>query len=79
MQTARVTILMTLEKKAAFDAIAAERGISTGEFLRQAGDRAANDLAKDVISIDKRVVRLETMVEVAAVQRGSTTGRLPNQ
>ena len=43
MQNARVTILMSPEKKAAFDAIASKRGISTGEFLRQAGDRAAND------------------------------------
>jgi hypothetical protein len=41
MQTARVTILMAPEKKAAFDALAAERGVSTGEFFRQAGDRAA--------------------------------------
>jgi hypothetical protein len=43
MQTARVTILMTPEKKAAFDAMAAKRGMSTGEFFRQAGDRAANE------------------------------------
>lgn len=43
MQNARVTILMSPEKKAAFDAIASKRGISTGEFFRQAGDRAAND------------------------------------
>jgi hypothetical protein len=43
MQTARVTILMSPEKKAAFDAVAAKRGISTGEFFRRAGDRAAND------------------------------------
>jgi hypothetical protein len=43
MQTARVTILMSPEKKAAFEAVAAKRGISTGEFFRQAGDRAAND------------------------------------
>lgn len=43
MQTARVTILMSPEKKAAFDAVAAKRGISTGEFFRQAGDRAANE------------------------------------
>lgn len=43
MQTARVTILIIPEKKAAFDAIAAKRGISTGEFLRQAADRASND------------------------------------
>lgn len=43
MQNARVTILMTPEKKAAFDAMAAKRGMSTGEFFRQAGDRAANE------------------------------------
>ena len=43
MQSARVTILMSSQKKAAFDAIAAKRGISTGEFFRQAGDRATND------------------------------------
>ena len=43
MQSSRVTILMSPDKKAAFDAIAAQRGISTGEFFRQAGDRAAND------------------------------------
>lgn len=47
MQTARVTILMSPEKKAAFDAIASKRGISTGEFFRQAGDRAANDDSTD--------------------------------
>jgi hypothetical protein len=34
---------MTPEKKAAFDALAAKRGMSTGEFFRQAGDRAVND------------------------------------
>lgn len=39
MQTSRVTILMTPDKKAAFDAVAAERGLSTGEFFRRAGDR----------------------------------------
>lgn len=42
MQTARVTILMTPDKKAAFDALAASRGMSTGEFFRQAGNRLAN-------------------------------------
>lgn len=41
MQTARVTILMTPDRKAAFDALAAERGLSTGEFFRRAGDREA--------------------------------------
>ena len=43
MQTARVTILMSPSKKAAFDAVAAERGQSVGEFFRQAGDRFADD------------------------------------
>ncbi len=41
MQTSRVTILMTPDKKAAYDAVAAERGLSTGEFFRRAGDREA--------------------------------------
>ncbi len=43
MQTARVTILMTPDKKAAFDAVATKRGVSTGEFFRRAGDREAQD------------------------------------
>ena len=43
MQTARVTILMSPAKKQAFDAIAAGRGQSVGEFFRQAGDKFAED------------------------------------
>ena len=62
MQTARVTILMTPEKKAAFDAIAAERGISTGEFLRQAGDRAANDDLADEAELSALVQELAEAV-----------------
>ncbi len=41
MHTERVTILMSPDKKAAFDALAASRGQSVGEFFRQAGDKAA--------------------------------------
>jgi hypothetical protein len=41
----------------------------------QAG--ALRDLAKDVIAIDKRLIRLETMVEVAAARAGSPSKRLP--
>lgn len=41
MHTARVTILMPPERKAGFDALAADRGISTGEFFRRAGEREA--------------------------------------
>jgi phage shock protein A len=43
MQTARVTILMSPAKKQAFDAIAAGRGQSVGEFFRQAGDKLADE------------------------------------
>lgn len=43
MQTARVTILMSPDKKAAFDSVAAKRGVSTGEFFRRAGDREASE------------------------------------
>ncbi len=41
MQTERVTILMSPERKASFDALASERGESLGEFFRQAGDKLA--------------------------------------
>ena len=47
MQTARVTVLMTPDKKSAFDALAASRGLSTGEFFRQAGDRLAEAEAEE--------------------------------
>jgi hypothetical protein len=43
----------------------------------QAG--ALRELAKDVIAIDKRLVRLETMVEVATARAGSSNRRLPKQ
>ena len=38
---------------------------------------ALRDLARDVIAIDKRVVRIETMVEVAATRGAPRTPRLP--
>ena len=60
MQTARVTILMTPDKKATFDAIAAGRGVSTGEFFRQAGDRLAGaDAAEDDAALASVVDELE--------------------
>ena len=63
MQTARVTILMTPEKKAAFDALAAERGLSTGEFFRQAGDRAsALDDADEEAALELLVNELEELL-----------------
>jgi hypothetical protein len=43
------------------------------EDLEQASElqaAALRDLAKDVISIDKRVVRIETMVELATPRSG---------
>ena len=62
MQTARVTILMSPEKKAAFDAIASKRGISTGEFFRQAGDRAANDVSAEEAELAALVSELAEAV-----------------
>lgn len=38
---------------------------------------ALRDLGRDVIAIDKRVVRIETMVEVAATRGASRAPRLP--
>lgn len=40
---------------------------------------AMRDLAKDIIAIDKRVIRIETMVELATARSGSSTRRLPKQ
>ena len=58
---------MSLEKEAAFDSIAAERGISTSEFLRQAGDRAAND---DLTDEAELAALVDELVEtVPAMQR----------
>ncbi len=63
MQTARVTILMTPEKKAAFDALAAERGLSTGEFFRQAGDRAVvGEAAEEEAALELLVTELERLL-----------------
>lgn len=38
MQTARVTVLMTPERKAALEARASDMGVSSGEFIRLAVD-----------------------------------------
>ena len=38
MQTARVTVLMTPERKAALEARASELGVSSGEYIRLAVD-----------------------------------------
>lgn len=63
MQTARVTILMTPEKKAAFDALAADRGVSTGEFFRQAGDRALSvQDAEEEAALEFLVGELESLL-----------------
>ena len=42
MQTARVTVLMTPEKKAAVEAKASHLGVSAGEFIRLAVDNYAD-------------------------------------
>lgn len=62
MQTARVTILMTPEKKAAFDAIAMQKGVSTGEFFRQAGERYAGDTKEDEEALALVVNELEELL-----------------
>ena len=52
------------------------------EDLEQASEiqaTALRDLARDVIEIDKRVIRIETMVEVAAGRSGTTQRKLPRQ
>ena len=59
MHTARVTILMPPDKKAAFDSLAAERGMSTGEFFRRAGDREAAKDAEIELELGALVGELE--------------------
>jgi hypothetical protein len=52
------------------------------EDLEQASElhaSALRELARDVIAIDKRVVRIETMAEVAATRAGSSARRLPKK
>lgn len=47
MQTARVTVLMTPEKKAGLAARAADMGVSTGEYLRLAIDNLPEELSEE--------------------------------
>lgn len=50
------------------------------EDLEHASEQQAaalRELARDVISIDKRVVRIETMAEVAATRGAARAPRLP--
>jgi hypothetical protein len=52
------------------------------EDLEQASEVQANalrDLAKDVIEIDKRVVRIETMVEMAGGSAARAAPKLPRK
>jgi len=62
MRTARVTVLMEPEKKAGFEAIAAARGQSVGEFLRQAGDRLADEDAEKEAELELLTRELETAI-----------------
>lgn len=61
MQSERVTILMPPDKKAAFNALTAERGLSLGEFFRQAGDKLAAEEAEQ----EAELVALTTEVNEA--------------
>ena len=62
MQTESVTILMSKQRKAAFDATAAGLGISTGEFFRRAGDRATTEDAEGEAALAILTAELESAV-----------------
>ena len=62
MQTERVTILMSPERKAAFDAMANDRGESLGEFLRQAGDKLAAEEADKEVELAALTGQLEEAI-----------------
>ena len=80
MQNERVTILMSKQRKDAFDAAAAGLGISTGEFFRRAGDRAAAEDAEAEAALTILTGELESAVpqmraDIAAMRQSIAEAR----
>ena len=64
MQSARVTILMTPEKKASIEGRASKLGVSSGEFIRLAVDNF--DAGEDRAMLDALITELrETIPQMA--------------
>lgn len=56
-----------------------QNDVRTLEKALDKQETAIRDLATDVVALDKRVVRIETMVEVAATRAPSRQPRLPKE
>lgn len=79
MQTARVTVLMTPEKKAAMEAVASNLGVSTGEYIRLAVDNYRVPEEKDELLaalVDQLAETLPAMqADLDAMGASMTTAR----
>lgn len=82
MQTARVTILMTPERKAAIERDAAELGVSSGEFVRLAVDnfdpdaQTAPQLAALVAEVNELLPRIQASLDRSADRLDATHERV---
>lgn len=69
MQTARVTVLMTPDRKAAIEQRAAELGVSSGEYIRLAvdnynpSDMEAAELAELIMEVNRAVPKMMASLE----------------
>ena len=77
MRNARVTVLMRPDEKASLDAKAAERGVSSGEYLRLAVDnfdKVSDDQEAELLAhLDRGYEQLEVKLQTlgANVERHS--------
>lgn len=62
MRSARVTVLMKPEEKAALEAKAARRGVSSGEYLRLAVDNFEKVSSEHELELDELVKELRAAV-----------------
>jgi hypothetical protein len=82
MQTARVTILMTPDRKAAIERDAAQMGVSSGEFIRLAvdnfdpGQQAAPELAALVAEVKALLPEVGASLDRSAARLEATHNRV---
>jgi Ribbon-helix-helix protein, copG family len=62
MRTARTTVLMTPDEKAALDKRAAKLGVSSGEYIRLAVDNYENISAEDEAHLAALVVEVNAAI-----------------
>lgn len=79
MQTARVTVLMTPERKAAMEVSAAGLGVSCGEYIRLAVDnyqpRSSNDPLLDALAAELRATLPQMRADFAAISSSIADAR----